>query len=91
MIYKINNKFYLKVQGYYKEVDIKVDGDNLDITPNGNEIETYNVGNVEVFDVKVNKNNLIQMLNTNISHEENNFDGDTTYEEQRRTRRRRRM
>lgn len=43
MIYKIDNKFYIKVQGYYKGVDVKFNGDNLDLTPNGDELEVYNV------------------------------------------------
>jgi len=43
MIYKIDNKFYIKVQGYYKGVDVKFNGDDLDLTPNGDELEVYNV------------------------------------------------
>lgn len=33
MIYKIKNKYYVKVQGYYKEVKVDRNGDNLDVTP----------------------------------------------------------
>lgn len=29
MLYQIGNKYYLKVQGYYKEVDITIDKDNI--------------------------------------------------------------
>ena len=43
MIYKIDNKFYIKVQGYYKGVDIKFNGDDLDLKPNGDDLEVYNV------------------------------------------------
>jgi len=62
MIYKIDNKFYIKVQGYYKEVDLKIDGDNLDITPNGNEIEITNVTNVKVYDMRYNKKDIINEI-----------------------------
>ena len=59
MLYKIGKKFYIKVQGYYKEVDVKVDGDNLDVAPviNGDEIEVYG------FDMMTDKDEVIQSLN----------------------------
>lgn len=43
MLYEIDNKFYIKVQGYYKGVDVTVNGNDLEITPNGEELEVYNV------------------------------------------------
>lgn len=93
MIYQIGDKFYLKVQGYYKEVDIKVNGSDLDITLNGNKIETTRVSDVKSFDMKINKDNLIQILNTkaNESFKQRIFDGDTSFDEQHRKTRRRRM
>lgn len=67
MLYKINNKFYIKVQGYYKEVDAKVDGDNLDINlvPNGDEIEIYGFEEVVIpFDMMIDKDEVIKSLNS---------------------------
>lgn len=53
MLYKINNKYYIKVQGYYKEVDVSIKGDNLEIKPNnGLSIEITKVKNVKVVDMK---------------------------------------
>lgn len=67
MLYKIGNKFYIKVQGYYKEVDIKVDGDNLDITPvqDSDEIEIYGFEEVVIpFDMMTDKDEVIKSLNS---------------------------
>ena len=67
MLYKINNKFYIKAQGYYKEVDVKVDGDNLDINlvPNGDEIEIYGFEEVVIpFDMMIDKDEVIKSLNS---------------------------
>ena len=58
MLYQIGKKFYIKVQGYYKEVDVKVEGDNLDVAPvkNGDEIEIYGFEEVvKPFDMMINK------------------------------------
>ena len=66
MLYQIGKKFYIKVQGYYKEVDVKVDGDNLDVAPvpNGDEIEIYGFEEVvKPFDMMINKDEVIQSLN----------------------------
>lgn len=66
MLYKIGKKFYIKVQGYYKEVDVKVDGDNLDVAPviNGDEIEVYGFEEVvKPFDMMIDKDEVIQSLN----------------------------
>lgn len=67
MLYQIGKKFYIKVQGYYKEVDIKVDGDNLDVAPvkNGDEIEVYGFEEVvKPFDMMTDKDEVIQSLNS---------------------------
>ena len=67
MLYKINGKFYIKVQGYYREVDVKVDGDNLDVTPmpNGDEIEIYGFEEVVIpFDMMTNKDEVIKSLDS---------------------------
>lgn len=60
MLYRIGNKYYVKVQGYYKEVDIKVNGDNLEITPNGNEIEVTLASGVEVLNMTYFKEDVIK-------------------------------
>lgn len=52
MIFRIGEKFYIKVQGYYKEVDISIEGNNLAIKPNGNEIEVSNVKNVQSYNTQ---------------------------------------
>lgn len=62
MLYRIGNKFYVKVGGYYKEVDIKVDGSNLNITPNGNEIEINDNLKVTSYDMRVKKDEVIKLL-----------------------------
>lgn len=67
MLYKIGKKFYIKVQGYYKEVDVKVDGDNLEVAPviNGDEIEVYGFEEVvKPFDMMTDKDEVIQSLNS---------------------------
>ena len=75
MLYKIDNKFYIKVQGYYKEVDIKVNGDNLDITPNGNEIEVSNVKHFETYDMRMNKADVIKQIEKKSQSSENPSQG----------------
>jgi hypothetical protein len=65
MLYKIGNKFYIKVQGYYKEVDVKVNGNNLDIAPieNGDTIEVYGFEEVVIpFDMMIDKDEVINEL-----------------------------
>lgn len=65
MIYKIEDKFYVKVQGYYVEVDISFKDDNLDITPKGNKrIEVNDVDKVEKFDMRLDedKNKVINSI-----------------------------
>jgi hypothetical protein len=55
MVYKINNKYYIKVQGYYKEVEITSHGDSLDIKPitsADSKIEVTTVNNVDIVDLK---------------------------------------
>ena len=77
MLYKINGKFYIKVQGYYREVNVKVDGDNLDVTPmpNGDEIEIYGFEEaVKPIDMITDKDEVIKSLNSSTkltnTHEE---------------------
>lgn len=48
MIYKIDNKYYVKVQGHYKECDMSLKDDELIIKLNGNEIESYNIDAMQV-------------------------------------------
>lgn len=65
MLYQIGKKFYIKVQGYYKEVNVKVNGDNLDVAPvkNGDEIEVYGFEEVvKPFDMMTDKDEVIQSL-----------------------------
>jgi hypothetical protein len=67
MLYKIDDKFYVKVQGYYKEVDVKVDGDNLDVNlvPNGDQIEVYGFEKVVIpYDMMIDKDEVIKSLNS---------------------------
>lgn len=64
MLYRIGNKYYIRVQGYYKEVTIKVKGDNLEITPNGNEIEVTKVSNAEMINAQTEKDSIIKSLKT---------------------------
>ena len=67
MLYKIDGKFYIKVQGYYREVNVKVDGDNLDVTPmpDGDEIEIYGFEEVVIpFDMLPDKDEVIKSLNS---------------------------
>lgn len=67
MLYKIDDKFYIKVQGYYKEVDVKVDGDNLDINlvPNGDQIEVYGFEKVVIpYDMMIDKDEVIKSLDS---------------------------
>ena len=67
MLYQIRNKFYIKVQGYYREVNVKVDGDNLDVTPmpNGDEIEIYGFEEaVKPIDMITDKDEVIKSLNS---------------------------
>lgn len=67
MLYKIDGKFYIKVQGYYREVNVKVDGDNLDVTPmpNGDEIEIYGFEEaVKPIDMITDKDEVIKSLNS---------------------------
>ena len=59
MLYKIDNKFYIQVQGYYLEVDIIIDGDNFDVKPNGNKLEVNDVSEYEVYDVRIRKDDII--------------------------------
>lgn len=65
MLYKIGNKFYIKVQGYYKGVDVKINGDDLELTPNGDEIEIYGFEEVVIpFDMMIDKDEVIKSLNS---------------------------
>ena len=46
MIYKIDNKYFVRVQGYFKEIEIEFDAyDNpsIKIKPNGKKLEVNNV------------------------------------------------
>lgn len=55
MVYKINNKYYIKVQGYYREVEIIPQGDSFDIKPMtsaDSKIEVTTVDNVDIVDLK---------------------------------------
>lgn len=51
MIYDINGKYYIKVQGYYKEVELKLSGSNFDIKPKKNKIEITGVKNAKVVNI----------------------------------------
>lgn len=68
MLYKINDKYYIKVQGYYKQVKVTKDGNNLDIQPvtRGlySKIEVARAKNVNIVDI--NKEN----FNRKISNRE---------------------
>lgn len=65
MLYKIGNNFYIKVQGYYKGVDVKINGDDLELTPNGDEIEIYGFEEVVIpFDMMIDKDEVIKSLNS---------------------------
>ena len=90
MIYKIDNKYYIKVQGYYKEVDISIKGNNLDIKPNGNEIEASNTLKVETFDMRMDTQKLIKELSANKPREEKRVFSAMSGEEQRERRNSRR-
>lgn len=49
MVYKIDNKYYIKVQGYYKEVEIIPQGNSFDISPiKGSKLEVTSVENAEL-------------------------------------------
>ena len=64
MIYKINNKYYVKVQGYYVEVSITNKNGSLDIKPNKNKntrIEVSKVKNAVIVNIK--KENFNQNIN----------------------------
>lgn len=92
MLYKIDNKYYIKVQGYYKQVDVKVNGNNLDITPNGNEIEILNAKNVEALDTRINKDRIIAEINASKETEKQKVFSkidDNDFIERRRNNRRR--
>lgn len=55
MVYKIDNKYYIKVQGYYKEVEIIPQSDSFDIKPINSadsKIEVTTVDNVDIVDLK---------------------------------------
>ena len=65
MIYKIKNKYYVKVQGYYKEVRVDKNGDNLDVTPiaNAKKLEITKVNDAVIVDPKkenFNKTNIFE-------------------------------
>ena len=65
MLYRINGKFYIKVQGYYIEVNVNLEGDNLDVTPksNGEKIEIYGFQEVvEPIDMMTDKYKIIESL-----------------------------
>lgn len=51
MIYDINGKYYIKVQGYYKEVELNLSGSNFDIKPKKNKIEITVVKNAKVVNI----------------------------------------
>ena len=53
MIYKINDKYYVKVQGYYKEVSINKSAKGLEIKPVQNsKIEVSTVKKYDIVDLK---------------------------------------
>lgn len=51
MIYDIDGKYYIKVQGYYKEVELRLIGGNFDIKPKNNKIEVTVVKNANVVNI----------------------------------------
>ena len=63
MLYKINDTFYLKVDGHYVGVEITIQGDDLDIKPTSNKIEIASVKEpVRVFDMRVDKDTVIDLV-----------------------------
>ena len=53
MVYKINNKYYLKIQGYYKEINVIPKGDDFEIKVKPNsKIEITKAKNVNTVDLK---------------------------------------
>lgn len=70
MIYVINNKYYILVGGYYKEVDIRVNDNELDVIPTGRKIEVSGIDDVISFNTLTQKDALIKSLKT--SRSENN-------------------
>ena len=55
MVYKIDNRYYIKVQGYYREVEITPQGDSFDIKPINSaesKIEVTTVTDVDIVDLK---------------------------------------
>lgn len=64
MLYKIDDKYYIKVQGYYKEVTVSGRGNNLDIKPkSGSKIEVAKAKNVKVVDTEKENFNKSSKLN----------------------------
>ncbi len=53
MIYDINGKYYVKVQGYYKEVTVNHTGKGLEFKPvKDSKIEILKAKKVNVVDIK---------------------------------------
>lgn len=70
MLYRVGTKFYIRVQGYYKEVDVSIEGDNLEVKPNGNEIEISSVKNVISYNVNSQLNEIKEVVSKEKRHEE---------------------
>jgi len=69
VIYKIKNKFYIKVQGYFKEINVSLNKNkDLVIEPckNGEELEFPNVKEYETFypQQEYDKERLIDMISS---------------------------
>ena len=48
MLYKIDGKYYIKVQGRYKQVDLSKNDGEIVIKPNGNKLDAYNIMPIQV-------------------------------------------
>ena len=72
MLYKIDNDFYIKVQGYYVKVDVNVDGENLDVQPSkdGKRLEVGNTNNYEIYDVRIRAKDIIKELENKTAKKE---------------------
>lgn len=62
MLYVINEKNYIKVGGFYKEVDLSVAGEELVIKPTGKKIEVTLVDNPTAIDMRIHREQLIKSI-----------------------------
>lgn len=74
MLYEINNKYYIKVGGFYKEVIIDVVRDELVIKPTKSKIEISEVSNYNQIDVNSNRKQIINSITDNKKMEKRHID-----------------